>query len=127
MKNLSRYKDFLNEDIDLGDLTKNREFLNYVEKKWGKDYTNIECQDDLNQGYCILVTDYIKDKYKDSEIFTIGHPTSYHVFAKIEDKYYDGVNTKGVKRIEDLDWVEKRSKINPNVMKTLQKGIPYTN
>lgn len=120
MKNLPTYENFLDESVVIPDLTKDREFLKFVEKEFGPEYTEIESPEHLNDGYCVLVAKYLHRKYPKSEIWTIGNPMTYHVAIKIGDLYYDAVNTKGVDNLKDLEWSKTiKSPLNP------QKGIKY--
>lgn len=120
MKNLPTFEEFLNESVVIPDLTKDREFLKFVEKEVGSHAAKIEKQEHLNDGYSVFVAKYLQKKYPNSEIWTIGNPMVYHAAIKIGDLYYDGVNTKGVKNLKDLEWAKDlKSPLNP------QKGIKY--
>ena len=102
-------------------LIKDREFIQFVKSEFGPDYGDIKDPSHLNDGYCVLVAKYLSTLYPKAETWTIGHPMSYHVVIKIGDKYYDGVDVKGVTSLKDLSW----SKENPNTTLNPKRGIPY--
>lgn len=112
---------FEEENLVIDDLTKDTKFLDRVEQELGKEYTDIESIEDLNDGYCIVVANYLAKKYN-GKIFTIGNGLSYHVITKINDKFYDAVDVQGVKNVEDLQW----SKGTHNIANTLKAGIAFT-
>jgi hypothetical protein len=114
------FESFLNESVHIPNLIKDKNFLKFIDDEFGEGYSNIENIEDLNDGYCILVAKYLKKQYPNSEFWTIGNPMSYHVAIKINNKFYDAVDTDGVDSIEDLQWATNvRRPLNP------KKGIIY--
>ena len=72
----------------------------------------------LIEGYCDLFAIYVKTKYPDKDV-KIQSATSWgnhHTFLKYGNKYYDGFNTDGVDKVEDLKYFKEEKK-QPNGLK----------
>jgi hypothetical protein len=104
-------------------LYKDKEFLKFVDKEFGSGYTNgLTCNDDLNEGYCVLVAKFLKNKYLPKAKFvTIGNPMTYHVVLELNGKFYDAVDFDGVNHVRELSW----SKANPRTILNPKDGIAY--